>query len=94
MAHSVSEAAARAVKNSERKKPVETRSPEKIIKDIRGNLVAHLSITSSDIVVLLSQFDAVEAQYQAAVKIISARNHEIDDLQDALRTEKSLHESV
>jgi chromosome segregation ATPase len=58
MAHSVSEAAARAVKNSERKKVEETRTPEQIIKTMRSNLAAHLAITPSDLAVLLGQHDA------------------------------------
>jgi hypothetical protein len=58
MAHSVSEAAARAVKNSERKKVEETRTPEQIIKTLRNNLVSHLAITPSDIAVLLAEYDA------------------------------------
>lgn len=62
MAHSVSEAAARAVKNSERKKVEETRTPEQIIKGIRGNLAAHLAVTPGDTAFLLAQFDAAMAK--------------------------------
>jgi hypothetical protein len=58
MAHSVSEQAARAVKNSERKKVVETRTPEEILKGIRGNLAAHLSVTPNDIQFLLDRYYA------------------------------------
>ena len=57
MAHSNQEAAARAVKNSQ-KKVVETRTPEQIIKGIRGNLEAHLSVTPNDIAFLLECYDA------------------------------------
>ena len=46
------------VKTKERKQVLETRSPEDIIKGIRGNLVAHLSVTPSDIAFLLVAFDA------------------------------------
>ena len=46
------------VKTKERKQVLETRSPEDIIKGIRGNLVAHLSGTPSDIAFLLVAFDA------------------------------------
>ena len=57
MAHSVGEQAARAVKNSERKTVLETRSAEDIIKGIRGNLKAHLAVTPSDTAFLLAQYD-------------------------------------
>jgi len=57
MAHSVGEQAARAVKNSERKKILETRTPDEIIKGIRGNLAAHLAVTPSDTALLLAQYD-------------------------------------
>lgn len=62
MAHSVGEQAARAVKNSERKKVLETRSPGEIIKGIRGNLKAHLAVTPSDTAFLLAQYDAAIAK--------------------------------
>src|ERR1700676_4608443 len=80
MAHSVSEQAARAVKNSERKQ-TETRTPEQILKGIRNSLVSHTWITPSDVQFLLGQYDAVTAQYQAAVAIITDRNHEVEKLQ-------------
>jgi hypothetical protein len=56
MAHSVSEAAARAVKNSQ-KKTVETRIPEQVISDIRKNLAAKLFVTPDDQRFLLQQYD-------------------------------------
>ena len=49
------------VKTKERKQVLETRSPEDIIKGIRGNLVAHLSVTPSDIAFLLKEFDVATA---------------------------------
>ena len=58
MAHSVGEQAARAVKNSERKKILETRTPEQILKGIRGNLAAHLAVTPNDTAFLLDLYDA------------------------------------
>jgi hypothetical protein len=79
MSHSVSETAARAVANSQRKVE-EKRTPEQILKGIRGNLAAHLAVTPNDTAFLLSQYDAAEGQYQAAVKIITERNHEVDRL--------------
>ena len=56
MAHSVSEAAARAVKNSQRA-VTETRSPEQILKDIRSNLNQKLFVTPNDQRFLLEQYD-------------------------------------
>ena len=44
-----------------RAKPDEKRTPEEIIKGIRGNLAAHLSVTPNDITFLLAQFDAAMA---------------------------------
>ena len=58
MAHSVGEQAARAVKNSERKQAGEKRTPDEIIKGIRGNLAAHLAVTPGDTAFLLAQYDA------------------------------------
>ena len=46
------------VKTKERKQILETRSPEEIIKTLRGNLVSPLAITKSDIQVLLTAYDA------------------------------------
>ena len=43
------------------KKVVETRTPDQIIKGIRGNLAAHLAVTPSDTAFLLAQFDAAMA---------------------------------
>ena len=42
----------------ERKAAVENRTPEEILKGIRGNLAAHLSVTPNDIQFLLGAFDA------------------------------------
>lgn len=58
MGHNPSDA--RTGKTSERKKIEETRTPEAIIKGIRGNLAAHLAVTSGDTAFLLAQFDALQ----------------------------------
>ena len=49
-------------KIAESKRVLETRSGEDIIKAIRGNLAAHLSITPGDIAFLLKQYDAAQAE--------------------------------
>jgi hypothetical protein len=61
MAHSVSEQAARAVKNSQ-KVVKETRTDAEIFKAIRGNLAANLAVTPGDQRFLLAQYDAVLAE--------------------------------
>ena len=61
MAHSVSEAAARAVKNSERKQAVENRTPEQRVADIRKNRGAKLFVTPDDQDFLLAQYDASQS---------------------------------
>ncbi len=71
MAHSVGEQAARAVKNSERKKIEEMRTPEEIIKGIRGNLAAHLAVTPNDTAFLLAQYDALVPVVQTAAAAIA-----------------------
>ena len=75
------------VKTKERKQILETRSPEDIIKGIRGNLVAHLSITPSDIAFLLVAYDAaiaLVAQSTAVLNVATAndalKNEEIANL--------------
>jgi len=75
------------VKTKERKQVLETRSPEDIIKGIRGNLVAHLSITPSDIAFLLVAYDAaiaLVAQSTAVLNVATAndalKNEEIANL--------------
>lgn len=57
MAHSVSEQAARAVKNSQRIVK-ETRTDAEIFKAIRGNLGANLAVTPNDQRFLLGAYDA------------------------------------
>lgn len=64
MAHSVSEAAARAVKNSERKQ-AETRTPEQRLADIRKNRAAKLFVTPDDQDFLLAQHDAYKASAES-----------------------------
>ena len=63
MAHSVSEAADRAVKNSQRK-PVETRTPDQRLLDIRKNIAAKLFVIPDDVRFLLEAFDAAKATLQ------------------------------
>lgn len=58
MGHNVGDQANRAVKAGERKAAEEKRTPEEIIKGIRGNLAAHLAVTPSDTQFLLAQYDA------------------------------------
>lgn len=60
--------ATRNATTSERKKIEEKRTPEAILLGIRGNLVAHLSITPSDIAFLLAQHDLAAATIVSAVK--------------------------
>lgn len=105
MAHSVSEAAARAVKNSQRK-VVETRTPDQILGDIRKNRAAKLFITPDDQDFLLASLDAALAtaattakdleianlQYQAAVKIITVRNHEVAALENKIEEFRKVYD--
>lgn len=53
--------ATRDGKPSERTQVKEIRSADEILKGIRGNLKAHLSVTPGDIAFLLAQFDAAMA---------------------------------
>ncbi len=43
----------------------ETRTPEQIIKVIRGNLTAHLAVTPNDTAFLLAQYDAANVNCSA-----------------------------
>jgi hypothetical protein len=82
MAHSVSEAAARAVKNSQ-KKTVETRTPEQVISDIRKNLAAKLFVTPDDQRFLLAQYDAqqiVIMDLNAQLSAMAALQAEIEHI--------------
>ena len=74
MAHSVSEAAARAVKNSQRV-TAEKRTPDQILADIRKNRTAKLFITPDDQDFLLVSFDAAIATAATLTKDLEeARN--------------------
>ena len=101
MGRSVSEAAARAVKNSERKIE-ETRTPEQVIKAIRGNLAARLAVTPSQTAFLLASYDEVSdlvsrqgILVRSGTETIEALGKENDDLRaqvaeaeaDALRAD-------
>lgn len=88
MAHSVGEQAARAVKNSERKKIEETRTPEAIIKGIRGNLAAHLAVTPNDTQFLLNSYDSLLFMVTEAGKALDTTRvdrdnfaHQVGELQ-------------
>ena len=70
MAHSVGEQAARAVKNSE-KKTVETRTPEQILKVIRGNLAANLAVTPGDQRFLLARYEAAVLENESLRESLS-----------------------
>ena len=61
MGRSVSEAAAQAVRKSEKSKTVE-RTPEQVLADIRRNLAARLAVTPLDTAFLLAQYDALQAR--------------------------------
>jgi hypothetical protein len=39
----------------------ETRTPEQIVKVIRGNLIAHLAVTPNDTAFLLAQYDQLQS---------------------------------
>jgi hypothetical protein len=54
----------------DRKAAVEKRTPEDILKGIRGNLSAHLAVTPSDTQFLLEQYDAACASLLAFAKDI------------------------
>ena len=82
MSHSVSETAARAVKNSQ-KKAAETRTPEQVIGDIRKNLAAKLFITPDDQRFLLAQYDAqqiVIMDLNAQLSAMAALQAEIEHI--------------
>jgi hypothetical protein len=84
MAHSVSETAARAVKNSQ-KVVAEKRTPEQIIADIRKNLAAKLFVTPDDQRFLLAQYDAqqiVIMDLNAQLSAMAALQDEITNLRE------------
>jgi len=80
------------VKTKERKQVLETRSPEDIIKGIRGNLVAHLSVTPSDIAFLLVAYDAAIVQIDnLQEKVDWARQvYEAENRSTTIQVERSL----
>jgi len=65
----VGDAADRAVKRSEKKKPSD-RTVSEIFKDIRGNIAAHLAVTFSDTRWLLDQYDQIHAQMVQQTNLI------------------------
>ena len=70
MGHSVSDAAARSVKKSEKVRLLE-RTPEQVIKDIRANLAAKLAVTPDDVRFLLKRFDETYAALQECAPTIA-----------------------
>jgi len=80
------------VKTKERKQVLETRSPEDIIKGIRGNLVAHLSVTPSDIAFLLVAYDAAENLVQVADGVIFGLKAKIKDLEEKVAWARQVYE--
>lgn len=70
MAHSVGEQAARAVKNSQ-KVAVEKRTPEEILKTIRGNIAARLFVTPTDQRFLLTAYDDLQSKLDAAHALLA-----------------------
>ena len=61
MGRSVGEAAAEAVRKSEKSKATD-RTPEQILVDIRRNLAARLAVMPLDTAFLLAQYDALQAR--------------------------------
>ena len=93
MAHSVSEAAARAVKNSERK-VVETRTPEEIIKTMRNNLTNPMAILKSDIAVLMVAYDNALFSASERAKDLMAATETILNLQAQVATLSALQSEI
>jgi hypothetical protein len=93
MSHSVSEAAARAVKNSQRQ-AVETRTPEQRLSDIRKNRAAKLFVTPDDQDFLLAQYDALQASQGQALQTILMQSARIADLEAQVETMKAVHEEI
>jgi hypothetical protein len=84
MGHNVGKQAALAVAAGQKRGAAvaETRTSDEIIKTLRGNLNSPVTIMKTDIAILMAAYDTVQAQYQAAVQIITARNHEIAAMQE------------
>jgi len=61
MGHNVGVAADRAVKNSERVKPVSQRTPEERLANIRNLLAAGLAVPPVEQKFLLAQYDSIQA---------------------------------
>jgi hypothetical protein len=78
MAHTVAEAAARAVKNSQRV-VVETRTSEEIIKTMRNNLTNPLAILKSDVAVLMSAYDDQKGLAASQALVIADLNAKLLD---------------
>ena len=83
MGHNVGKQAAAAVAKGNRKQNLETRSADEIIKGIRGNLVAHLSVTPSDIAFLLVAYDATIALVAQSTTVLNMAT-----ANDALKNEE------
>jgi hypothetical protein len=89
MAHSVSEQAARAVKNSE-KVIAEKRTPEEILKTIRGNIAAHLFVTPNDQRWLLEQYDSNHALMVQTTNLLEGATNSLADAYSEVEKLKAL----
>lgn len=90
MGHSVGDAAARSVKKSEKNKLLE-RTPERVITDIRRNLVSKLAVTPLDTAFLLTQYDDLRAQLvDAKRKIEDLQTSNLEAMQGAQAEIESL----
>ena len=79
MGRSVSEAAAQAVRKSEKSKTVE-RTPEQVLADIRRNLAARLAVTPLDTAFLLAKYDTVQGLFDEAMLRVVELKSDIAEL--------------
>lgn len=100
MGHTVGDQANRAVKKGVAREQVkETRTPEQILKGIRGNLVARLSVTPNDIQFLLAQYDdaravigTLSADVTEKLLVISTQDDTITELNSKLAEFRNVYE--
>lgn len=83
MGHNVGKAAENAV-NKSVKTSDSKETPEQILAGIRNNLASGLYVTPDKQRFLLSQYDVTKELYDAAVRVITARNHEIEKVKEAI----------
>ena len=74
------------------KKIEEKRTPEEILKGIRGNLAAHLSVTPNDIAFLLAQYDDQKSAVGLLVFTATELRTQITDLQAKVEELRSVYE--